>query len=307
MSFIAAAELCLVLREQGVSARPQRRPAGVRLDDGTHLDVVEAEVSTPTMLTQLRSGAPASAVLVLSELRAPHRAGLEEAGVGWLDRRGHLRVPSLGIDRQIADLSPPVPPLPDVWRRASVIAVAHVLMQRDGPVPPIHDLGFYAGITRNATVQALEALHSIGMIDDHDIPCRDALLLHLSARWWTRWFGLEARPEVAELDAEERIVLGVDDDLRRPGWALLDEEQDPTAAGGPPRLLVPDRRALVWTRRRFGVADHDAAAALVAAAPNPVAAAARRAGSAGHGHALAHPVTVELERRTPGILEASTG
>jgi hypothetical protein len=174
--------------------------------------------------------------------------------VGWLDRRGHLRVPSLDIDRQIADLSPPVPPLPDVWRRASVIAVALVLMQRDGPVPPIHDLGFYAGITRTATVQALEALHSIGMIDDHDIPRRDALLLHLSARWWTRWFGLEARPEVAELDAEERIVLGVDDDLRRPGWALLDEEQDPdrgrctTAAG--PRPACPGVDAPSLRRRR---------------------------------------------------------
>jgi hypothetical protein len=300
MSLVAATELCLLLRELGIAAQPVRRPVGVRLDNGTCLEVAEAEVSTSTLVAQLQAATPASAVLVTSELRAPHRAALEEAGVGWLDRRGHLRVPSLEIDQLVADLTAPVPPLPDVWRRASVVAVALVLMQRDGPVPPIHDLGFYAGITRNAAVQALEALHSVGMIDDHDVPRRDALLMHLSARWWTRWFGLAARPDVAELDGEERIVLGVDEDLRRPGWACLDEEQSPTAAVGPPRLLVPDRRALVWMRRRWGTAeDHVAAAALVAAAPNPVAAAARRPSSA--GYPLAHQVTIELERHAPGI------
>jgi hypothetical protein len=299
MSLIAAAELCLVLRELGVPVWPQRRPAAVRFDDGTHLEVVEAEVATPATITALQARDPGATVLVTGYLRPSHRDALETAGVGWLDRRGHLCVPFLDIDQPVADLSPPVPPLPDVWRRASVIAVALVLMQRHGPVPPIHDLGFYAGITRTAVVQALEALHGIGMIDDHDIPRRDALLVHLSARWWTRWFGLEVRPEVAELDAEERIVLGVEDDLRRPGWALLDEDQGETTACGTPRLLVPDRRALVWMRRRFGTADHDAAATLVAAAPNPVAAAARRAGSA--GHALAHPVTIELERRSRAL------
>jgi hypothetical protein len=45
----------------------------------------------------------------------------------------------------------------DIWRRASVVAVALVLVQGEGPVPPIHDLGFYAGTSRNAAVQALEA------------------------------------------------------------------------------------------------------------------------------------------------------
>jgi hypothetical protein len=304
MSFIAAAELCLVLRELGISARPQRRPAGVRLDDGTHLDVVEAEVSTPATVTQLQATDPGSTLLVTGCLRPPHRDALDAAGVGWLDRQGgHLRVPSLDIDQPVADLSPPVPPELDIWRRASVVATALALVQRDGPVPPIHDLGFYAGISRNAAVQALEALHRAGMIDDHDMPHRDRLLLHLSARWSTRWFRLGTPPEVTNLDAEERLVLGIDDDLRRPGWAALDDQHGPDAAGAPPRFLVPDRRALTWALRRFGGADHDPPAALIATAPNPIATAARRPGSAGHELALAHPTTNELERRAPGILE----
>jgi hypothetical protein len=93
-------------------------------------------------------------------------------------------------------------------------------------------------------------------------------------------------------------VLGVDDDLRRPGWALLDHVDAPVASGRP-RLLVADRRALVWMRRRWGAADLSQAAVLVAAAPNPVAVSDRRPGPA--GRPLAHPLTVELERRTPGI------
>jgi hypothetical protein len=153
-------------------------------------------------------------------------------------------------------------------------------------------------VTRNAAGRALEDLRSLGLIDEDEEPRRELLLVQLTARWSTRWFGLRTHPDMRELDAEERLVLGVDDDLRRPGWALLDHVDTPGASGRP-RLLVSDRRALVWMRRRWGAADLTQAAVLVAAAPNPVAVSDRRPGPA--GLPLAHPLTVELERRTPGI------
>jgi hypothetical protein len=67
----------------------------------------------------------------------------------------------------------------------------------------------------------------------------------------------------------------------------------------------PYRRALVWMRQRWGAVDPTEAVALVAAAPNPVATATRRPGPA--GEPMAHPVTIELERRAQGILIASEG
>lgn len=301
MSFLAATELCLVLRELGIAARPERRPPAARFDDDTCLEVAEAEVSTPSTLAQLTANATPPTVLVVGQLRPSHQAALEQAGVGWLDRGGHLRIPSLELDRQVTPLSAPVPPFADIWRRPSVVAVALVLLQREGPAPSVHDLGFHAGIVRNAAVGALEALRSVAMIDDHAEPDRDALRLHLTARWSTRWFGLRELPDLTDLDPHERLVLGIEDDLRRPGWALLDDGSDDAASTSPPRLLVPDRRALGWVSRRWGATDQPAAA-LAAAAPNPIATAARRPGPS--GYPLAHPETVTLERDAPGRLAA---
>jgi hypothetical protein len=164
MSDVAAAELCLVLRALGVSVRPQRRPPRVQFEDGTCLEVIEAEVSTPATVSQLEAADPCSTVLVTGRLRPPHRDALAAAGVGWLDRRGHLHLPTLGIDEQVPDLSAPIPSVPDVWRRASVVAVALVLLQKDGPVPSTRDLAFYADLTHAAAGNALEDLRGIGLI-----------------------------------------------------------------------------------------------------------------------------------------------
>lgn len=305
MSIAAAAELCLALRELGHGVELVRRPAGVRGAEGLCMDVVEAPTSTSAAVRRtLQRPDEVVGVLVTSRLGPAHRGRLAAAGAGWLDRRGQVCVPPLGIDAAVAPMVAPPSARDDVWQRGGVVAVALALLQQEGPVPVTWDLGFYAGLTGAGVSLAMQDLRSLDMIDEHDHPRRDALFAQLALRWRTHWFPLASLPSVAELDEEARRLIAGQDDLRQPGWALLSRppQKGATADGaGPPRLLLADQRALAWLLRTCGpAASTDTAAALVSAAPSPVAVAQRQPSDGDAGWPTAHPVSAALERATPG-------
>jgi hypothetical protein len=208
-------------------------------------------------------------VLVTNFLCPAHRVALETGGAGWLDRRGQIRVPRLGVDADVAPMVVPASARADVWDRRGVIAVALALLQQEGPVPATWDLGFYAGLTGSGATLALQALRSLDMIDEHGHPRREVLFTELAARWHTRWYHLTHLPVVEELDEEARLLIAGQADLRQPGWAVIpstprgenDGDEDP-----PPRLLLADQRALAWLLRVCGHTTGPETAALVAAA-----------------------------------------
>lgn len=305
MSIAAAAEVCLVLRELGHEVELVRRPAGVRGPEGLRVDVVEAPTSTSAAVHRtLQRPEEAVGLLVTSRLAPAHREALAAAGAGWLDRRGQVSVPPLGIEAEVAPMVAPPFARDDVWQRGGVIAVALALLQQEGPVPVTWDLGFYAGLTGGGVSLAMQDLRSLNMIDEHDHPRRDALFAQLAARWRTYWFPVERLPTVAELDGEARLLIAGSDDLRQPGWAVLPRATQTAKVSddGPPRLLVPDQRALAWLLRTCQSATSaETAAVLVSAAPSPVAVAQRQPADADTDRPMAHPVTAALEQATPGL------
>lgn len=109
----------------------------------------------------------------------------------------------------------------------------------------------------------------------------------------------------------DRLVLGLQDDLRCPGWTDLAPDLETTGAVGPsgelprPKLLVPDRRALAWATRPWGHAEPTNAVAVLSAAPHPVTAAQRRPPQAEQRWPRAHPVVLELETLAPGPTDTS--
>jgi hypothetical protein len=302
-----------VLRELEYDVELVPRPAGVAGPGGLRVDVVEAPTSTSAAVHRTLD-VPSDAVgaLVTSMLGPAHRDALAAAGAAWLDRRGEIRVPPLGIDAEVAPMLAPPPARADVWERRGVIAVALALLQQQGPVPVTWDLGFYAGLTGSGATLALQSLRALDMIDEHDHPRRDALFAQLVARWHTCWFPIPRLPTEAELaaDDEARWLIAGRDDLRQPGWALI--PHTPTLGGDGdgqrlPRLLVADQRALAWLLRRWGPATSKDAAALVAAAPSPVAVAQRQRPAGGSALPQVHPVTAALEQATPGAVAEGTG
>jgi hypothetical protein len=304
MSIEAAAELCLVLRELECDVEHVRRPAGVRVPGGPRMEVVEAPTSTSAAVRRtLERSSEAAGVLVTNFLCPAHRVALEEGGAGWLDRRGHIRVPSLRIDGEVAPMVAPASARADVWERRGVIAVALALLQQEGPVPTTWDLGFYAGLTGSGATLVLQALRSLDMIDEHDHPRREALFTELATRWHTRWYPLAHLPAVSELDEEARLLIAGQDDLRQPGWALIpptSRGEHPADEDPPPRLLLADQRALAWLLRVFGHITGPGTAALVAAAPSPVAVAQRQRPIGNGVLPVVHPVVAALEQAVPG-------
>jgi hypothetical protein len=312
MTIEAAAELCLLLRELGHDVEITRRPPGVRAGERT-LEVVDTEQSSKDAVRKVVAGGSAM-VLASTVLRPPHREAVAEAGAGWLDRDGHLSVPALGVDQPVRPLAAPVPPVADLWQRPSVVAVAFALLQLGGPVPNSFDLAFYAGLTHPTAGRAVTDLRSLGMIDEEDQPRHEALQTQLAARWSTRWFGLASLPDVEAQGPEAQVVLGVQDDLRLPGWADLAPDLPPAgseAAGAGrarrPKLLLPHRRALAWALRTWGRAEPADAVGFVATAPHTVAAAQRRPPAPGERWPRAHPIAPDLESFAPGPHVASDG
>jgi hypothetical protein len=307
MSIEAAAELCLVLRELGHEVQLVRRPAGVRGPEGLRVDVVEAPTSTSVAVRRtLQRPNETMGALVTSHLCPAHREALVAAGAGWLDRRGQVSVPPLGIEADVAPMVAPPSARDEVWQRRGVVAVTLALLQQEeGPVPVTWDLGFYAGLTGGGVSLAVQALRSLNMIDEHDHPRRDALFAQLAARWHTCWFPLARLPVLEELDDEGRLLIAGQDDLRQPGWAVLPTihaEENDSARDVLPRLLLANQRALAWLLRTCGpAARYDTATALVSAAPSPVAVAQRQAPDGESGWPTAHPITAALERATPGL------
>jgi hypothetical protein len=308
MSIEAAAEVCLVLRELGHDVETVRRPAGVRGPEGLRLDVEETPTSTSAAVRRtLQRPDERMGLLVTSRLCPAHRKALAEAGAGWLDRRGELCVPPLGIEASVAPMVAPAFARDDVWQRRGVVAVALALLQQEGPVPVTWDLGFYAGLTGGGVSLAVQTLRSLDMIDEHDYPRRDALFAQLAARWHTHWFPLAQLPTVAEPDDERRMLIAGQDDLRQPGWAVLPsiaagENENDSPRHERARLLLADQRALAWLLRTCGAATGtDTAAVLASTAPSPVAVAQRQPPKAGSGWPTVHPVTAALEQATPGL------
>lgn len=305
MSIEAAAEVCLVLRELGHEVELVRRPAGVRSPDGLRLDVGEAPTSTSAAVRRtLKPSSEAVGLLVTSRLCPAHREALVAAGAGWLDRRGEICVPPLGIEAGVAPMVAPTFARDDVWQRRGVLAVALALLQHEGSVPVTWDLGFYAGLTGGGVSLATQSLRSVELIDEHDHPRRQELFAQLAVRWRTCWFPLASLPDVGELDEQARLLIAGHDDLRQPGWAVLPrvgQEATTDDLGALPRLLLADQRALAWLLRTCGMAPGtDTAVALVSAVPSPVAVAQRQAPDGDAFWPSAHPVTAALEFASPG-------
>jgi hypothetical protein len=245
-------------------------------------------------------------VLVTSRMAPAHRGRLAAAGAGWLDRRGQVCIPPLGVDADVPPIVAPPSARDDVWQRGGVVAVTLALLQQQGPVPSTWDLGFYAGLTGGGVSLGMQDLRSLDMIDEHGHPRRDALFAQLAPRWRTHWFPLAELPTLGELDGEGRMLIAGHDDLRQPGWAVLPTDggaQEKDDWAGPPRLLLADQRALAWLLRTSRpAASADTTAAVVSAAPSPAAVAQRQPPDGELGWPRAHPVTVALEQRTPGLV-----
>ena len=137
-------------------------------------------------------------VVVADLIGAGARTVLSDAGVGWLDRRGHLHIrrPGVWIDRDVG----PVPrhhrnrgPVAAIRGRAAMAVAAANLIDPDayGGVRP---LARRLGLSPSAVSQARAPLADRGLLADAP-DARRELFWALAAAWQPEWLDLAAVPD----------------------------------------------------------------------------------------------------------------
>ncbi len=225
----------------------QERDLEVALSDGSTVLVEVKPASIPTV-DRVRSVADnarpgISTMVVADQIPAPVRAVLVDAGIGWLDRRGHLRLvaPGCFVDTDVA----PIPrrragtgaKREPIAGRSGLAAAAALLMHPDDPMT-VADIARAAGLNRSSISRALAGLADAHLAQRVDRgryrPLVPELFWSLAEVWPTdaasiRW---NKPPE-----NDDRLGIRADD-LGVVGWAAAGV---PTAiAWGAPLVATSD-------------------------------------------------------------------
>lgn len=314
----AAAELKAVLEEIGVAAKfaPPDSHVDLILPGGLAIEVKAAP--RPSLAQVRRWGLERpfddqdKTVVVVADWVDPElRDELARAAWGWLERAGHLRLIGGGfhIDRQIDPLLGPDAQPPNPLRRESGLNVAIELLELRSSVPSTTDwdvtvrtVAAASGLSVGSAHRALTELTELALLDEDGAP-RPPLFWSVAQEWTVRWFPL-LRPPAPEVSETVRRLLRFGlDDLHEVGWAAAGDGAAaqygaPVIAEGPPRLLLPDRRALTWALRTFGEATDERSASAFVAVPPTVAAVRRRHPTT--PWPLARPIVVALGLASSG-------
>lgn len=257
---------------RGVTVRPVVRSV---LSAGRAADVVR---------TLERVGGVVPAVIA-PKIPAPAREVLNEAGVGWFDRRGHVRLvaPGLLIDTDVPPAldgatSPAFPA-----GRTGLGAAVSLLITAASPggddwaaiAPTVTEVADLSGVAVSGASTALKTFRTLGYLDGDGRPVVPDLFWATAEHWARRWVSL-ARP--VDSDPRLAVQLGANlDDLGQGGWCLGGDAA--AAAWGAPivggdvgarQWYVPTDDVLDTLRWTLGEIDPGGRAAdLVAVAPTP--------------------------------------
>ncbi|WET78508.1 hypothetical protein P3102_31365 [Amycolatopsis sp. QT-25] len=264
----AFGSLGLAVRPGEADALPGRDLAAV-LPDGREIGL---QVKTVALLTTdslpglLRrwstSEITGGRVVVADRITAEARVALNQAGWGWLDLRGHLRLtgPGLFIDSDV-----PAFPRPETDRHGIIgrvgIELAALLL-----LDPARRIGVRAAAVAlsrapSSISEAFVALRGAGLVGENNKPVLPALFWELAEHWKPVSRDVASVPMPGGGRDNAALRLGMDDVESTVGWALTDTVA--AAAYGapvsiradhPPDFYVPDQATLRRSVQLLGTA-----------------------------------------------------
>lgn len=264
------------------AARTGRAEAGsvwVALVSGDDVDLRVVRTSEAT-------GA-AGEVVVADRIVASERARLDEMGVGWLDRRGHLKLRHGGTWLDV-DVPPVLPArarhLVDPLAGAVVSAVSFAaLLAHPQPMEGVRSLARRIGGSPGGVSLAVRRLVDAGLLTRDRRAAVPGLFWAVVDGWRPDWVPLGSLPT----PGSDTVVVG-----DRAAAAL---GAPVGGSSGAVELLASDSATVRRLTRICGAAPAPAgAAARLALAPTPVAMTTSADGSEVEGHQVAHPVVVAL-------------
>ena len=211
-------------------------------------------------------GDHAYGMVVADQVSEGARAVLRAAGVGWLDRRGHLRLsaPGVLIDTDLPEeLRETREKRVDPWSPMGLDVAVALLKQPDVSASPVRIAHLIGAKSHGRVSAVLAELERRFLVAADRKPLAKELFWELASVWAPRWEPLR------------RSVAPDDGPFKLSGTIGALWHQAPVAAGTkyPPDLYVPSRRALREVLRTFGLQGEDAAvpAARVAVCPSQFA------------------------------------
>lgn len=292
MRALAIEDLAAALDAAGLRIeRAGKRSLKVRLDDARFdLDIIPAAYATGARADELIEEphtAGQMPVLVADRVTADAKDRLAEAGWGWFDRRGHLRLRSPGL---LVDTNVPVTtrerkaPEEPIRGRAG-IAIAYRLLTH--PEEGVSTTRSGLGFAPSTISEALTRLRDAGLVDDAGLAVTPELFLALADRWRPERTWLAEQPDPDASDTAGWCVTGT--------VAAAELGAPVVSTGTSPDLYVPGPVVVTIAARRYGVA-RDASVAAASIAVAPTSEVTDEALQPVHpGWPLAHPVAVALD------------
>ncbi len=292
MQALAVEDLAAALDAAGLRVeRAGRRSLKVRLDDARfELDVIPAAYATGARAEELTNESHPEGrlrVLVADRVTAEARDRLAEAGWGWFDRRGHLRLRSPGmlvdtdVSATIRDGSAPEEPI----RGRAGIAIAYRLLTH--PDVRVSTTRSGLGFAPSTISEALTRLGAAGLVDDMGLAVTPELFWALADRWAPERTWLAEQPDPKASDVAGWCVTGT--------VAAAELGAPIVSTGAAPDFYVPGPVVVTIAARRYGVA-RDASIAAASMAVAPASEITNETRPPEHQPwPLAHPVAIALD------------
>lgn len=292
MRALAIEDLAAALDAAGLRIdRASKRSLKVRLDEARFdLDVVPAAYATGARVNEfIEEPHPTGRipVLVADRVTVDAKDRLAEAGWGWFDRRGHLRLrsPGLLVDTNVPAATRVSKAPEDPVRGRAGIAIAYRLLAH--PEEPVSTTRSGLGFAPSTISEALARLRDAGLVDDAGIAVTPELFWTLADRWRPERTWLAEQPDPTATDTAGWCATGT--------VAAAEFGAPVVSTGAALDLYVPRPVVMTIAARRYGVA-HDASVAAASIAVAPASAVTDEARPPAHqGWLLAHPVAVALD------------
>ncbi len=245
---------------------------------GQRFDVEVKSVVTSEHGQRLAAGAGRRAPLlvVADRIAADAKQTLREASVGYLDRRGEMRVmaPSLIVDTVVESTLPEMGRLRNSLDSQVAKEVAICCLLTPHKPHGIRQTARLINRAPSAVSGAMAGLRDDGLLTAAGEPLIPDLFHELTTVWKRRAVALAALPSTRARDAQ-RLGLGLDKPEHTLGWALTDTRAAaswgmPILARGdyPPDFYVPSDSVVRAARLFLGDADDPTdRACTVAVAP----------------------------------------